>query len=109
MELSRVHFKRITPISLRCATYEQKEVTVDNYINTHVTEFQELKIHISICHLNMQSVTSTFDEFQCMIDELKFESITLSGTWLKKDKHLLELCQFACLQILLQKQRREKR
>ena len=41
----------------------KKEVTVDNYTNTHVTKLQELKTHINICHLNTQSVTSTFEEF----------------------------------------------
>ena len=91
MKLSRVHFKRITPISPRCATYEKKkEVAVDNYINTHAKKLQELKTHISICHLNTKSMTSTFGEFQFMVNELKFDIITLSETWLKNDKHLLE-------------------
>ena len=51
--------------------------------------FKNLK-HISICHLNTQSMTSTFDEFQFMVNESKFDIITLSETWLKNDKHLLE-------------------
>ena len=57
---------------------------------THVTKFQELKTHISISHLNSQSMTSTFDEFQFMVNGSKFDIITLSKTWLKNDKHLLE-------------------
>ena len=59
-----MHFKRIIPIPPRCATYEQKgggSSQLHQY--THVTKLQELKTHISICHLNTQSVTSTFDEF----------------------------------------------
>ena len=68
----------------------KKEVAVDNYINTHDTKLQELKTHISICHLNTRSMTSTFDEFQFMVNESKFDIITLSETWLKNDKHLLE-------------------
>ena len=68
----------------------KKEVAIDNYINTHVTKLQELKTHISICHLNTQSMTSTFDEFQFMVNKLKLDIITLSETWLKNDKHLLE-------------------
>ena len=84
--MSRVHSKRTTSISPRCATYEQKR----GGINTHVTKLQELKTPISICHLNTQSVTSTFDEFQRMVNESKFDIITLSETWLKNDKHLLE-------------------
>ena len=82
-----MHFKRITPISQRCAIYEKK---VDNYINTHVTKLQELKTYISICHLNTQSMTLTFDEFQFMVNKLKFDIITLSETWLKNEKYLLE-------------------
>ena len=35
-------------------------------------------------------MTSTFDEFQFMVNESKFDIITLSETWLKNDKHLLE-------------------
>ena len=69
---------------------KKKEAAVDNYINTHVTKLQELKTHISICHLNTQSMTSTFDEFQFMVNESKFDIITLSETWLNNDKHLLE-------------------
>ena len=68
----------------------KKEVAVDNYTNTHVTKLQELKTHISICHLNTQSMASTFDEFKFMVNESKFDIITLSETWLKNDKHLLE-------------------
>ena len=69
---------------------KKEEVAVDNYINTHVKKLQELKTHISICHLNTKSMTSTFGEFQFMVNELKFDIITLSETWLKNDKHLLE-------------------
>ena len=35
-------------------------------------------------------MTSTFDKFQFMVNESKFDIITLSETWSKKDKHLLE-------------------
>ena len=68
----------------------KKEVAVDNYINMHVTKLQEHKTHISIYHLNTQSMASTFDEFQFEVNELNFDIITLSKSWLKNDKHLLE-------------------
>ena len=84
-----MHFERITPISPRCATYEQKRWQLST-TPTHVTKLQELETYISICHLNTQSMTSTFDEFQFMVNESKFDIITLSETWLKNDKHLLE-------------------
>ena len=61
-----------------------------NYTNEHLEKLDELKKHISICHLNTQSMSSTFDEFQFMINQTKFDVITLSETWLKNDKHLLE-------------------
>ena len=35
-------------------------------------------------------MTWTFDEFRFMVNESKFDIITLSETWLKNDKHLLE-------------------
>ena len=65
----------------------KKELAVDNYTNTYVTKLQEHKTYKT--HLNTQSMTSTFDEFQFMVNELKFDIITLSETWLKNDKHLL--------------------
>ena len=35
-------------------------------------------------------MASTFDEFQFEVNELNFDIITLSKSWLKNDKHLLE-------------------
>ena len=78
-----LHHQDVVPMN-------KKKVAVENYINTHVTKLQELKTHISICHLNTQSMTSTFGKFQFMVNESKFNIITLSETWLKNDKHLLE-------------------
>ena len=52
----------------------KKEVAVDNYNNTYVTKLQELKTHTSIYHLDTQSMTSTFDEFQFMVNESKLTS-----------------------------------
>ena len=57
---------------------------------TYITKLQELKTHVSICHLNAQSMVSTFNEFQFMIYITKFDIITLSKTWLKNGKHLIE-------------------
>ena len=50
-------------------------------------------------------MTSTFDEFQYMVKESKFDIITLSETWLKNEKHPLEyvnlpgICQFVNLPV----------
>ena len=35
-------------------------------------------------------MSSTFDEFQFMINQTNFDVIALSETWLKNDKHVLE-------------------
>ena len=61
-----------------------------NYTNEHLEKLDELKKHISICHLNTQRMSSKFDEFQLMINQTNLDIITLSETWLKSDKHLLE-------------------
>ena len=67
----------------------KKEVAVDNCIDTHVTKLQELKTHISVYHLDTQSMRSAFEEFQFMVKESKFDIIAVSEIWLKNDKHLL--------------------
>ena len=87
----------------------KKEVSVDNYINTHVTKLQELKTRISICQLNTQSMASTFDEFQFMVSKSKFDVITLSKTWLKKDKHLLEYVNLPGYEFSYMKNKDEER
>ena len=61
-----------------------------NYTNEHLEKLDELNKHISICHLNIQSMSSTFDDFQFMINQTNYDVIALSETWLKNDKHLLE-------------------
>ena len=44
----------------------------------------------SIAHLNTQSMTSSFPEFEAMLSAYKFDIITLSETWLKDNKLLLQ-------------------
>ena len=61
-----------------------------NYTNKHLEKLDELKKYESICHLNIQSMSYTFDEFQFMINQTNFDVIALSETWLKNDKHLLK-------------------
>ena len=58
---------------------------IDNYISPHVTKLQELNTHISIRHLNTQLMTSTLDEFQFIVNETKFDIITLLEISLKND------------------------
>lgn len=42
-----------------------------------------------IAHLNTQSICSTFTEFELLMNTYKFDIMTLSETWLKDDKNLL--------------------
>ena len=44
--------------------------------------------HPSIAHLNTQSISSTFDEFQVMLYHYLFDIITWSDTWLRNDRNL---------------------
>ena len=50
----------------------------ENYTNEHLEKLDELEKHISICHLNTQSILSTFDEFQLVTNQTNFDVITLS-------------------------------
>ena len=45
--------------------------------------------HFSVAHLNTQSMTSTFTEFEAMLSQHQFDLITMSETWLKENKTLL--------------------
>ena len=45
---------------------------------------------MNICHLNTQSLTSSFAEFESMLYMYKFDICTLSETWLTDNQHLLE-------------------
>ena len=47
----------------------------------------------SIAHLNTQSIASSFAEFETMLNIYKFDVMTLSETWLKDNKTLLEHIQ----------------
>ena len=60
------------------------------YANEHLEKLDELQKHGSICHLSTESMSSTFDEFQFMMNQTNFDVIALSETWLKNDKHVLE-------------------
>ena len=62
----------------------------ENHTNEHLEQLNEPQKHTSVCHLNTQSMPSLFDTFKFMINQTNFDVITLSETWLKNDKHLLE-------------------
>ena len=51
---------------------------------------QSSRKHLSITHLNIQSVSSTCYEFEVIINENQFSIVTLSKTWLRNNIHLLD-------------------
>ena len=46
--------------------------------------------HLSIGHLNTQSMLSSFDEFSVLLESHKFDVFALSETWLKDDSQRLK-------------------
>ena len=55
----------------------------------HLNILDANRNRISISHLNTQSITSSFAEFEAMVMRYKFDIITLSETWLKNNPLLL--------------------
>ena len=65
--------------------------TIQN--NVHSEALETNRNHLSIAHLNTQSMSSTFDEPQVMVSQHPFDIITLSETWLRNDSKLLQYVQ----------------
>ena len=61
--------------------------------NVHSEALETNRNDLSIAHLNTQSMSSTFDEFQIMLYQHPFDIITLSETWLRNDTNLLQYLQ----------------
>ena len=91
------HFKELTFSGLR----EFHEITAASptkingvdYENIHILNFKSHRKHLSIGHLNTQSMVSSFDEFILMLQEQPFDILTLSETRLKDDVNLLNYAQ----------------
>ena len=91
------HFKELPFSRLR----EFPEVTVTSpttinsveYENIHVLNFTSHRKHLSIGHLNTQSMVSLFDEFHVMLQEHRLNILALSEIWLKDDVNLLNSVQ----------------
>ena len=54
-----------------------------------MVKFTSYRKHLSIGHLNTQSIVPSLDEFHVMFQEHPFNTLALSGTWLKDDVNLL--------------------
>ena len=85
-----VNFKR--PLQQRQL---QLTGTIDSveYENINILNFKSHKKHLSIGHLNTQSMVSSFDEFHAMLQEHQFDILKLSETRLKVDVDLLKCVQ----------------
>ena len=75
---------------------KKKTISITNktvHSNVHSEALETNRNHLSISHLNTQSMSSTFDEFQVMLYYHHFDIITLSETWLGNDTNLLQYVQ----------------
>ena len=59
----------------------------------HIESLKHHHRHISIAHLNTQSLVTTFDVFHLMLEYHKFDIVALSETWLKDNKRQYEYVQ----------------
>ena len=69
-----------------CNTANDNRLSIQN-TNSDITNSNKT---ISIAHLNTQAICSTFGESTCMLNTQKVDIMTLSGTWLKDNPHLLD-------------------
>ena len=53
-------------------------------------DYYAYNVIMRIMHLNAQSMTSSFDELVMTIKQYPFDIITMSKTWLKDNKYLLD-------------------
>ncbi|CAB4018868.1 Hypothetical predicted protein [Paramuricea clavata] len=65
------------------ASYEDISESVVNILKEHLR-------HLSLMHLNTQSMVSSFNEFQVFLSQYPMDVITMSETWLKENPALLE-------------------
>ena len=56
----------------------------------HLEVLNKYRNNTSIAHINVQSLTSTFDEFSYMLNQYYFDIVALSETWLTGNKHQLD-------------------
>jgi exonuclease III len=70
----------------------QQQVSCD-FIQDSITKLNTHRNHLSVAHLNTQSISSTFTQFEAMLKSHEFDVITLSETWLKDNSFLLNHVQ----------------
>lgn len=70
-------------------TYNSSLVSISNS-DVHLSELESRQKLLRVAHLNTQCMTSTFDNFRLTIETYPFDIFTLSETWLKDNKLLLQ-------------------
>ena len=61
----------------------------DPFTPVSVNLLDNYRQHLSVAHLNTQSMSSSFPQFEAMLVSHQFDLITMSETWLKENKNLL--------------------
>ncbi|CAB4036838.1 Hypothetical predicted protein [Paramuricea clavata] len=72
---------------------EQINSTLDSELETLDFIAEALRNHpkhLSIMHLNTQSMVSSFNEFQTLVSDCPMDIITMSETWIKENPALLD-------------------
>ena len=76
--------------------FQEITATSPRTINSvDILNFKSHRKHLSMGNLNTQSMVSSFDEFNVVLQEHPFHTLTLSETWLKNDANLLNCIQIS--------------
>ena len=88
------HLKELSFWGLR--KFQETTAISPTTINSvNILNFKSHRKHLSIGNLNTQSMVSSFDEFNVILQEHPFHTLTLSETWLKNDANLLNYIQIS--------------
>ena len=69
---------------------DEIDIAQNQYQPESVALLDSHRKHFSLAHLNTQSMTPSFIEFESMLTQHQFDLITMSETWLKQNKALLD-------------------
>ncbi len=90
--LSKLPFFKVKDLAtLDLTTDDNANTSRDSQLDfdSHLDALVERQKQLSFMHLNTQSMTSTFDDLQLVIQRYDFDVVTLSETWLKDNPQLL--------------------
>ena len=82
MDMYRCYLKELPFFNTQNLAEKTISIVTDQTIQNNVHS-EALEMNLSIAHLNTQSMSSTFDEFQVMLYHQPFDVIALSETWLR--------------------------